>query len=45
METNLFNIGTVDGVRFTDSGTVLLVGGKELPVSNVSEILNPKGGG
>ncbi len=47
LDVSLFKYGTIDGVKFTENGTVLLVGGVEYSLSEISEILNPsnEGGG
>ncbi len=45
LSLNLFKIGTLDGVRFTDQGTVLIVGGAEYSISDIAEVLNPNKGG
>jgi flagellar basal-body rod modification protein FlgD len=39
MTASSFTMGTITGVRFTASGTVVLVNGVEVPVSNILEIL------
>lgn len=46
LSTKLFKIGMLEGVRFTDQGTVLIVGGAEYSLADISEVLNPlsKGG-
>lgn len=36
-----FLFGKIDGVRFTDSGTKLIVNGVEYKLSDIKEILNP----
>ncbi len=41
LDTSLFKYGKIDGVKFTENGTVLLVGGVEYSLSEISEILNP----
>ncbi|MCC6395760.1 MAG: flagellar hook capping protein [Bacteroidetes bacterium] len=40
-----FLFGTITGVRFTSTGTVFLVDGKEIPVANIIEILNGESNG
>lgn len=45
MSVNLFKIGMLDGVRFTDQGTVLIVGGAEYSISDIAEVLNPQNNG
>ena len=40
MTLNIYKIGTIDGVRFTDQGTVLLVGGAEYSLADIAEVLN-----
>lgn len=35
-----YKIGLIDGVRFTDKGSMLLVGGAEYSISDILEILN-----
>jgi len=40
MTSSSFTFGTITGVRFTSTGTVFLVDGVEVPVSNILEILN-----
>lgn len=45
MDASLFKLGIVDGVRFGENGTVLIIGGAEYSISDISEVLNPKGGG
>ncbi len=45
LDTSLFKYGTIDGVKFTENGTVLLVGNVEYSISEISEILNPTNGG
>jgi len=37
--------GTITGVRFTANGTVFVVDGAEIPISQILEILNGKGNG
>lgn len=46
LSTKLFKIGMLEGVRFTDQGTVLIVGGAEYSLADIAEVLNPlsKGG-
>jgi len=41
LDTSLFKYGTIGGVKFTENGTVLLVGNVEYSISEISEILNP----
>lgn len=45
MSLGLFKIGMLEGVRFTDQGTVLIVGGAEYSISDIAEVLNPKNNG
>ncbi len=45
LDVSLFKYGTIDGVKFTENGTVLLVGGVEYSLSEISEILNPSNEG
>lgn len=40
MTLDIFKIGTIDGVRFTDQGTVLLVGGAQYSLADIAEVLN-----
>ena len=40
MNASAFTMGTITGVRFTASGTAVLIDGVEVPVSNILEILN-----
>jgi len=40
-----FLFGKITGVRFTSTGTVFLVDGKEIPVANIIEILNGESNG
>ena len=40
LATSSFTLGSITGVRFTSAGTVFLVDGEEVPVSNILEILN-----
>lgn len=40
MTLDIYKIGTIDGVRFTDQGTVLLVGGAEYSLADIAEVLN-----
>jgi flagellar basal-body rod modification protein FlgD len=40
-----FMTGTVTGVRFTANGTVFVVDGVEVPLSQIIEVLNGKGNG
>lgn len=42
MSVDLFKIGILDGVRFTEQGTVLIVGGAEYSISDIAEVLNPQ---
>ena len=42
LSANLYKIGTLDGVRFTDQGTVLIVGGAEYSIADIAEVLNPQ---
>jgi hypothetical protein len=37
--------GVVSGIRFTSDGTVFVVDGMEIPLSQIIEILNGKGNG
>jgi flagellar basal-body rod modification protein FlgD len=37
---DIFKLGTIDGVRFTDQGTVLIVDGAEYSLGDISEVLN-----
>jgi len=37
--------GMVSGIRFTPDGTVFVVDGMEIPLSQIIEILNGKGNG
>lgn len=39
MTASAFTMGTITGVRFTASGTVVLIDGVEVPVANILEIL------
>ncbi len=41
LDTSLFKYGKIDGVKFTENGTVLLVGNVQYSLSEISEILNP----
>ncbi|MEW6701362.1 MAG: flagellar hook capping FlgD N-terminal domain-containing protein [Bacteroidota bacterium] len=45
MKLNLFKAGTIDGVRFTELGTVLLINGAQYSISDITEVLNPKNNG
>ena len=45
LNASLFKYGTIDGVKFTENGTVLLVGGVEYSLSEISEVLNPSNEG
>ncbi|MDQ7817310.1 MAG: flagellar hook capping FlgD N-terminal domain-containing protein [Melioribacteraceae bacterium] len=38
-----YKVGLIDGVRFTDKGSMLLVGGAEYSISDILEILNNGG--
>jgi len=40
MTLDIYKVGTIDGVRFTDQGTVLLVGGAEYSLADIAEVLN-----
>lgn len=40
-----FKVGLIDGVRYTDSGTMLLIDGAEYPITDILEILNSKNNG
>lgn len=42
---NTYTIGMIDGVRFTENGTVLKVNGAEYSIGDILEILNSTGGG
>jgi flagellar basal-body rod modification protein FlgD len=42
MTLNLYKAGMLDGVRFTDKGTVLIVDGAEYSISDIAEVFNPK---
>ncbi len=41
MTVDGYKLGTIDGVRFTDSGTKLLVGDSEYLLSDIIEVINP----
>ena len=41
MNVNVFQYGSITGVRFTDQGTKILINGKEFLLSDIVEILNP----
>jgi len=45
MSPDLFKVGLLDGVRFTEQGTVLIVGGAEYSISDIAEVLNPQNNG
>ena len=45
LDTSIFKYGTIDGVKFTENGTVLLVNNVEYPISEISEVLNSTEGG
>ena len=42
MTLDLFKLGILSGVRFTDKGTVLIVNGSEYSISDISEVTNPQ---
>ncbi|KAF0151645.1 MAG: flagellar hook capping protein FlgD [Ignavibacteria bacterium] len=44
LKVNTFKIGLIDGVRFTENGTVLKVDGAEYSIADILEILNPQSG-
>ncbi|MCL5028267.1 MAG: flagellar hook capping protein [Bacteroidetes bacterium] len=41
MQADLFKLGTVDGVKFSNSGTSLTVDGSDYQLSDIAEIINP----
>lgn len=43
LDTQSFIFGAIDSVRFTDSGTVLVVGSNEYQISDILEVLKGKG--
>ncbi len=45
MTTTQYKIGSIDGVKFTDNGTVILVDGAEYNIGDISEVLSPSTGG
>jgi len=45
MTLTTYKIGLIDGVRFTDKGSMLLVGGAEYSISDILEILNSSNNG
>lgn len=45
LKINTYTIGMIDGVRFTENGTVLKVNGAEYSIGDILEILNSTGGG
>jgi len=45
MTPTLFKLGTINGVKYTSSGTDLLIDGGEYSVSDVSEIYDPNNSG
>ncbi|MFA7228514.1 MAG: flagellar hook capping FlgD N-terminal domain-containing protein [Melioribacteraceae bacterium] len=42
MTLDLFKVGMLNGVRFTENGTVLIVNGSEYSISEISEVMNPQ---
>ena len=42
MDVSLFKIGSIEGVRFSDKGTVLVVDGSEYQLSDIIEIIRGK---
>jgi len=45
IKIHTYKIGLIDGVRFTENGTVLIVNGAEYSIADILEILNSAGGG
>lgn len=45
MTLSTYKIGLIDGVRFTQNGSMLLVGGAEYSISDILEILNSSSNG
>jgi len=43
--SSLFKFGTINGIRFTVNGTILLVDGAEYNMSDISEVLSPRNSG
>lgn len=41
MTLGLFKVGLLEGVRFTENGTVLIVNGSEYSISEITEVKNP----
>jgi len=41
LNTTTFGVGTIDGVKFSENGTTLIVGGIEYQLADVLEILRP----
>ncbi len=42
MNASVFLIGLIDGIKFSNTGTKLLIGGVEYNISDVLEIINPQ---
>lgn len=45
MTLSTYKLGLIDGVRFTENGSMLLVGGAEYSISDILEILNRSNNG
>ena len=41
LDTTTFGIGTIDGIKFSENGTTLIVGGIEYQLADVIEIFRP----
>jgi hypothetical protein len=41
MTAQIFQYGSITGVRFTENGTKILIDGEEFLLSDVLEIINP----
>ncbi len=40
LETSAYQVGTIDGIKFTDNGTFFVINGAEVNLADVIEILN-----
>lgn len=45
LSASLFILGRIDGIKFSENGTKLILGGFEYSLADILEILNPSNGG
>lgn len=40
-----YKMGAIDGIRYTDSGTMVVIDGAEYSIADITEVVNPKNNG